>query len=349
MINNWQDITVKKTAILKEAMNILNTFASRIVLVSEENDRLIGTITDGDIRRGLLRGLTLTSNVAEVMNCSPLVATLDQTQDSIQNLLQQHSILAIPIVDETKKIIGLETINSINATKNMDVDVVLMAGGFGKRLQPLTEHTPKPMLPLGTKPILEHIIEDFVAQGFKNFYISTYYKSDIIKDYFKDGQTFGANIQYIEEDEPLGTAGVLYLLKDKIKSSFIVMNADLLVKVNFKNLIEFHENHHTLATMCVRLSSHQVPYGVVELEDLVVKSISEKPNYSYFISAGIYCFNKQVFNYINKKEYLDMPTLFQTIINEQNNVHAFPIHEYWIDIGRVDHLNRAREDYLPSF
>jgi len=337
MIHNWQDITVTENATLRDAMSILSRFSLRIVLVRDDHGHLIGTITDGDIRRGLLKSLTLNDAVAQIMNRSPLVAFPYQTIDIVHDILRQHSILAIPIIDNERKIIGLETIESTEATSGIDIDVVLMAGGIGKRLLPLTQLTPKPMLPLkGSKPMLESIIEEFVRQGFRRFYISTHYKPEVIRNYFKDGKGFGCTIHYTHEQEPLGTAGALSLLKEKLNNSFIVMNADLSVKINYRNLIEFHQHHNALATMCVRRMEYQVPYGVVELEDLHIRGIQEKPHHAYLINAGIYCFDNEIMGYITHNRYLDMDILFQRIIQDRKKVNAFPIHEDWVDIGRLD-------------
>lgn len=340
-MHNWKKAVLGADATLKDAMHSLNKQIGRIVLILQNDGRLLGTITDGDIRRGLLRGLTLDDGVSEVMNHSPLVAFPAQTKESMHTILRQHSILAIPIIDNERRVVGLETIDSVEEKSHNNMDIVLMAGGFGKRLLPLTEHTPKPMLPLeGSKPMLQGIIEEFVRQGFCNIYISTHYKPDVIKNYFKDGQEFGCTINYTHEVEPLGTAGALSFLKDKIKKSFIVMNADLSVKINYMNLIDFHQTNGALATMCVRRADYQVPYGVVELEGLHIKKIQEKPCYTHFINAGIYCFSNNIFDYIGYDQYLDMPALFQKVIEDGQCVTAFPIHECWVDIGIIDQYKR---------
>lgn len=349
MKTNLKNISLKDSATLKDAMRVLNESPVKLVLVLGNKDQLLGTVTDGDVRRGLLTGLSLDDPIRQIMNRDPTVAMPEMGIEIIRGLIHSNRVCAIPIVDAERKIVGLETIDSLEPTHNMDVDVILMAGGFGKRLLPLTQDIPKPMLPLeGNKPMLEGIIEEFVRQGFHNFYISTHYKSDAIKDYFKDGKEFGCTINYTQEAEPLGTAGALSLLKEEIKNSFIVMNADLSVKINYRNLIEFHHNHQALATMCVRRAEYQVPYGVVELEDLHIKGIQEKPHYAYLINAGIYCFSREILDYITFNQQLDMPTLFQKIIKEQQNVSAFPIHEYWVDIGNVEGLDQARKEYQSA-
>lgn len=345
MINDWKQISLAQDATIKEAMQKLNDSGLRITLVVDANDCLIGTVTDGDIRRGLLSGLNLESAAALVMNCNPVCIASDATKEAIHDILHHASVLALPVVGDHKKIIGLETIDSVDDDHNTDATVVLMAGGFGKRLYPLTDSLPKPMLPLGKKPILEHIIEDFKLQGFKNFCITTHYKADLIKEHFNKNH-LDVNIEYVTEDEPLGTAGSLFFLKEKIHSDFLVMNADLLVKTNFKNLLVFHRKNNEIATMCVKQHSYQVPFGVVSIENMNVLSITEKPLYSHFINSGIYCFSKSIFEFCSQKKYMDMPNLLQNLIIANKKICAFPIHEYWVDVGCMDDLNNARKDYV---
>lgn len=343
MINDWKRIALTQNASLKEAMQVLDGSGLRITFVVNEKDCLIGTITDGDIRRGLLKGLGLDASVSLVMKTNPICVSKDATKESIQEVLRSSSILVVPVLDENQKIVGLETIDSIDGETHDDTPVVLMAGGFGKRLYPLTNNIPKPMLPLGNKPILEHIIEDFKSQGFKNFYITTHYKAEVIQGHFNKNN-LGVNIKYIIEDEPLGTAGSLFFLKETLCSNFIVMNADLLVKTNFKNLLSFHQKHQHIGTICVKQYSYQVPFGVVLLEDMNVASIAEKPLYSHFVNSGIYCFNKNIFEFFSKKKYMDMPTLLQNMIAANKKICAFPIHEYWIDVGSMDDYKKANEE-----
>jgi dTDP-glucose pyrophosphorylase len=343
MINNWKSISLAKDDNIKEAMQKLDDSGLRITFVIDANDCLIGTVTDGDIRRGLLSGLGFEAPVSRVMKSNPICVLGDATKETIHDILRKASVLAVPVVDDNKKIIGLETIDSVDDGSHTDAAVVLMAGGFGKRLYPLTDNLPKPMLPLGEKPILEHIIEDFKSQGFKNFYITTHYKAEVIREYFNKNH-LGVNIEYIIEDKPLGTAGSLFFLKEKIHSDFFVMNADLLVKTNFKNLLSFHQKHSEIATMCVKQHSYQVPFGVVSLENMGVVEIIEKPLYSHFISSGIYCFNKNIFEFCDQKKHIDMPTLLQNVIASHRKICAFPIHEYWVDVGCMDDYQKVNSD-----
>ncbi len=340
MISDWKNIALYKSASLKDAMKALDDSGLRVIFVIDQSEHLLATVTDGDIRRGLLAGLNLDAPVSLVMKSNPICISSDATKESIQDILRNANVLALPVVDGVNKVIGLETIDTVEDKFCTDTTVVLMAGGFGKRLLPLTDHVPKPMLPLGNRPIIERIVEDFKLQGFKNFCITTHYKAEIIQKHFEKNP-LNVNIEFFNEDEPLGTAGSLFLLKDRIHSDFFVMNADLLVKTNFKNLLAFHKKNNQVATMCVKQHSYQVPFGVVQIEDMGVLNIIEKPLYSHFINSGIYCFNESIFKFCNEKKYMDMPTLLQNLITENKKICAFPIHEHWVDIGCMDDYQKV--------
>ena len=225
-----------------------------------------------------------------------------------------------------------------------------MAGGFGTRLHPLTEKTPKPLLKIGDRPILETILEQFIDYGFHDFYISTHFKSELIKDYFKDGGLYGVNIHYIYEDVPLGTAGSLGLLPSSISDlPIIVMNGDILTKVNFEHLLDFHNSNKSDATVCVREYDFKVPYGVIETTNgCSIKSINEKPIHKFFVNAGIYVINKDLIDKIDGKRYLDMTDFLEGVIN-YNKVNAFPVHEYWLDIGHISEYKRANKEIYTVF
>lgn len=338
---DWKNISLSKEKTLRDAMGLLDKWALRIVLVVDADEKLEGIITDGDVRRGLLKGLSMDASVDIVMNRRPLVAFPEVNSEYIRKLMANKDILSIPIVDITNRVVGLETIDTVQHKKNNSCDVVLIAGGFGKRLHPLTEKCPKPLLKLGNKPILESIIQDFVGQGFSRFYISTHYKADLIREHFLDGSDLGCEISYLYEKEPLGTAGSLSLLPDSISSDFIVMNADVIAKINFQNLINFHQEHGRLSTMCIREMEYQIPYGVVNVEYPYVSSIREKPQYNHFINAGIYALNKEILTLVKKDEYLDMTSLLSSLVHKGKNVLAFPIHEYWMDIGRIEDYEKV--------
>lgn len=343
---DWKNIAITKNQSLKEAMELLDKSALRVVLVVDEQNYLQGVITDGDIRRGLLKGLQISAPVEKVMKTSPIVAYPHMTREYIRNLMLKTKLLAVPVVDQSNHVLGIETIDTVNEPLVGECDIVLMAGGFGKRLYPLTQDVPKPMLRVGNKPILESILESFVEQGFRNFYISTHYRADLISQHFGNGAAFGCNITYLQEQSPLGTAGALSLVPAEISDHFIVMNADIITKINLHNLLNFHTSHEAMATMCIRQVEYNMPYGVVEVDYPAIKRIKEKPTYQYFINAGIYAFSKKVKQYIEKDKPLDMPSLYESLINQQQNVIAFPLYEYWIDIGRHEDYQKVTEAEL---
>lgn len=342
---NWKNIILSPDASLTKAIEVLDRDDPRIVLVVDEMRSLLGTVTDGDIRRGLLQGKDLNSKVVDVMNLSPKVAHMGEDIDVIRSRMENLCVKQMPIVDNDMKVIGLETLKHLSESAVYDNPVFIMAGGFGTRLRPLTDDVPKPMLKVGAKPILERIIESFVKAGFHEFYISIHYKADMVRDYFKDGERWGVDITYIREDEPLGTAGALKLLPASIsKLPIILMNGDILTTVNYRNLLEFHEENNSIATVCVKEYDIQVPYGVVEGDDYVVTEIVEKPVQRFLVNAGIYVLSQSVLKEEFGSGYLEMPSLLDSFIKSDRNVTMFPIHEYWIDIGHMEEYERAQEE-----
>jgi nucleotidyl transferase len=245
--------------------------------------------------------------------------------------------------------LGIKEIEELVEPKIKTNKVILMVGGLGTRLRPLTQDIPKPMLKVGDKPILQTIVEKFAEYGYVNIVMCVNYKSQIIRDYFGDGSKFGVNIEYVLEEQRMGTAGALSLLKNKPLEPFFVMNGDLLTNVNFENLNNYHMATNSIGTMCVREYELQVPYGVVNINDGRVISIEEKPTHKFFVSAGIYMLSPEVLDYVPKNEFFDMPSLFDKLINLSKNVVSFPIMEYWIDIGRMDEYKRANEEYVDIF
>ena len=343
MIKQWQSALLTLPANMQQAIQVMNDSAIKIALVVVESNRLVGVITDGDIRRAILEKKGLETPVEEFMSSSPVVARETDYIGKVRHLLEVNKLLHIPIVNEQEQVIGLETFDHLMGAGSLKNPVFLMAGGFGTRLRPLTQNCPKPLLKVGSKPILETIISSFADHGFDNFYISVHYKSDMIKDYFKNGAHFGVNIDYIEENAPLGTAGALSLLP-KVDMPVIVMNGDLLTKVDFSELLEHHNRENAAITMCVREYEHQVPYGVIKYQDNAVTNIVEKPTEKYFVNAGIYILSPEVVNALAANESLDMPDLINQYLTSQDRVSMFPIHEYWLDIGRMTDFERAQSD-----
>lgn len=348
-MKHWEAALVRPGMTLEKAIKVLDRAALRIVLVVDNQQKLLGTMTDGDLRRALIKHQPLDTAVENVMNPQPRVATLDWSRERLRHVMEQQQVLQLPIVDEQYRIIGLESLHELLNQQTQDNPVFLMAGGFGTRLRPLTNDCPKPMLKVGDKPILQVILESFVKAGFHLFYISTHYMPEMIRDHFGDGSQWGVSIQYIHEDEPLGTAGALGLLpKDEIDKPLFVMNGDLLTTLNFQSLLQFHEAHPASATMCVREYEYQVPYGVIESQGHHITSMVEKPLQRFFVNAGIYLLDPVLIQRISHNQRIDMPTVLENEIAGDRKVNMFPIHEYWLDIGRMEEFARAQKDIAGS-
>lgn len=326
---------------LETSIRVLHTGGLRLALVVDESKKLLGTVTDGDIRRALLKHISMDRPVSEVMCMKPKTASISDDRSSILSMMKNKDLLHVPLVNEYGYLVGLETLQHLINKGDHHNPVFLMAGGFGKRLSPLTNDVPKPLLQVGDKPILETIIMQFIESGFHNFYISTHYKAEMVKDYFGNGDRFGVKIEYIHETKPLGTAGALGLLPNYLDLPMIVMNADILTKVSFEDLLQFHNEQENIATMSVCKYDFQVPYGVIEKNGQTVKKIIEKPVHNFFINAGIYVLDPELIKSISSDHYLDMPNLLQREIEKGNKVNLFPIHEYWLDIGRKEQYEQA--------
>jgi len=348
-MDDWRKVLLTPQDSLERAVKVLHEGGCRIALVADKFGMLLGTVTDGDIRRALINQLTMESSVSLIMNGNPITVDDKVKNKDILSLMSDKSLLHMPIIDKDGILCGLETLQQLIESPIYDNPIFLMAGGFGTRLHPLTKSTPKPLLKVGNKPILEMIIEQFINYGFHNFYISTHFKSEQIRDYFKDGELHNISIKYVHEDSPLGTAGSLGLLPDDLPDlPIIVMNGDLLTKVDFKNLFNFHCEHNSEATMCVREYDFQVPYGVVEIDDYNIKRITEKPVHKFFVNAGIYVLNRSLINKVDGKSYLDMTDFLEKELNN-SGVKAFPIHEYWLDIGQVEEYEKANREFSTVF
>lgn len=348
-MKNIEHIKINPDASVKEALEIIDNGGMQIALIVDKNDTLIGTLTDGDIRRGLLKGLDLNSSIESIIFKAPTIAKISDTKEEILNLALSKKLHQIPIVNHNGKILGIQEIEELIKPKNKTNKVILMVGGLGTRLRPLTENTPKPMLKVGNKPILQTIVEKFAEYGYINIVMCVNYKSHIIKDFFGDGSDFGVRIEYILEEQRMGTAGALSLLKERPTEPFFVMNGDLLTNINFEHLYDYHLSNNSMATMCVREYDFQVPYGVVNIENSKIKSIEEKPIHRFFVSAGIYMLSHEVLNDIPDNEFYDMPTLFEKLINKNKNVISFPLREYWLDIGKLEEYKKANEEYDEVF
>ncbi|MEE2745393.1 MAG: nucleotidyltransferase family protein [Pseudomonadota bacterium] len=344
-MKDWKNSLVKTGSTIRDAVEALNVGGFEIALVVDDDQQLHGTITDGDIRRGLLSGLGMFSSCEMIMNADPQSAGLNTPRDELLKIMAADSVRQIPLLDKERVLVGLVHKRDIeNYSETIDCDVVLMAGGLGERLLPLTKTTPKPLLNVGENPLLQNILEDFVSQNFKRFFISVNYMAELIKGHFGDGKRWSVEINYLDEDERGGTAGALRLFSEKPSGPFIVMNGDLVTKLNFQDLLDFHRQQKSKATMCVRETTLTVPFGVVDIEDNCIKSIQEKPTEQFYINAGIYVLEPEVIDLIPAEGSHDMTDLFSKLVSAGENITVFPIHEYWLDIGRIKDLERANVD-----
>lgn len=348
-MKDWTKILVSPETPILKAIRIIDDSSMQIVLVVEEGNRLAGTVTDGDIRRGILKGISLANPVREVMNREPTVAHLNEGREHILNLMKKKQFRHIPILDEKNCVVGIEILEDLISVPDCGNWVVLMAGGAGSRLAGLTTDCPKPLLKVGEKPILETILEKFIGYGFRRFFISVNYMADRLEAHFGDGSQWGVDISYLREKKKLGTAGPLGLLPDRPTTPLLVMNGDLLTNVNFRQLLDFHTERGGVATMCVTEYHFQVPYGVVGIEQNHLVGFEEKPVHRFFVNAGIYVLDPATLDHIPRDSYFDMPTLFEKLLAMKREIAPFPIREYWLDIGRLDDLERAKGEYPEIF
>jgi len=346
-MNNSDNIQILPSSTIREAVSVLESVKMGIVLVVNRKKKLLGTVTDGDVRRALINLTSLDENIKLIMAETPVVASKNDNPNKIRKLMKDHSLLHIPIIDEHHHVVGIEILEPFpDGLKILDNPVVLMAGGFGKRLLPFTIKTPKSLLRLGSKPIAELILEQLSRAGFHNFFFSVHYKAQKIKTHFGTGNKWNVTIQYLEEETPLGTAGALGLLPRNLPElPVLVMNSDLLTKVNFQELLKYHEQQDGVATICARDYEFQVPYGVVETKGPKLTAITEKPAHRFFVNAGIYVLNPPVIERLRNIGHIDMTeVLLRESKNGKKDVIVFPVHEYWLDIGRVDEFERGQEE-----
>ncbi len=345
-MKSWKEIIISPNKTIKQALEIIDHGALQLALVADENFKLIGTLSDGDIRRALIKGSALDQSIETIINRTPNTVTLDTPKTELRKLMRDKDISKIPIIDERGILIGLHVEDQMNSSIWEDRFVVIMCGGLGSRLGDLTKEIPKPLLKVGQKPILETIVENFANTGCKKIYLSVNYRSEMIKNHFLNGEKWGISIEYIEENIKMGTAGSLSLLKIQPQKPFIVMNGDILTKINFDELLTFHDDKKASATVCVREFDFQVPYGVVRIDqNYDVLEIEEKPIHKFFVSAGVYVLNPEVLPLINHNEYMDMPQLFKSMIDKKKALSSFPIREYWLDIGKTGDYEKANHDY----
>lgn len=341
----WKKTILSPSGTIQDAIEVLSDTSSRIVLISDSDLKLRGTVTDGDIRRGLLRGLTIKSPIWYVVNQNPIVVPENFTQSQILKTMSDNKIFQIPVVGWDKKLVGLHLWENLSAPTPRDNLMLIMAGGKGTRLLPKTSKTPKPMLRLGGKPILEHIIESAKKEGFSEFVIAIHHLGEVIEEFFGDGQSLGVKITYIREKSPLGTAGALSLLDPKPTKPIIVTNGDVLTSISFGNMVDFHIQNNAIATMAVHVYELQNPFGVVQTDGLKITGYEEKPTVKSLINAGIYVLHPDALNFLVESKECDMPTFFEALRKENLATIAFPLHEKWVDIGSPSNFTQTVDEF----
>jgi len=345
----WKEVLVSPNTAVAKAIEIIDNAGLQIALVVNEKKQLLGTVTDGDIRRAILKHFSLDEPVSTIMNPNPRFIQCTQSRETAVLLIKNNKVRQIPVLDEDHRVIGLEVADKLLDTPSRDNWVILMAGGLGNRLKPLTQSCPKPLIKVGDKPVLETILESFIEQGFHNFYLSVNYQAEMIIEHFGDGSRWAVDIKYLHEHKRLGTAGAVGLLPAKPKQPLLLMNGDILTKINSAQLLDFHHKGHTEATICIREQCSQIPYGVVTIDKNRLQQINEKPQQCYFINAGLYVLSPEVLDYIPVGSYLDIPDLLKTLLHNGKEIAVFPIREYWIDIGRFEDLERANNEFYEVF
>jgi len=349
-MKSWECIVLSPTATIREAMRTLDKGSLRIVLICDIEQRLLGTVTDGDTRRALLADANMQDPVSQIMNTNPVSVTNGISREQRLQLMKKHDLTAIPIVDSGRRVLSLETLHQAMQPEQRDNPVFIMAGGFGTRLQPLTDHCPKPMLRVGDKPMLEHIISQFITHGFHNFYISTHYLPEVIRCHFEDGSRWNVKIQYIHEESPLGTGGALGLLPKQLPPlPLIMVNGAVLTKLDYTKLLRHHEKQKFDATVCVREEEHRVPYGVIETEEQLITNMVEKPTYRYKINTGIYVLNPEVIASVQLSQRIDMPTLLERHRADGKHIGTYTSYDYWLDIGQMKDYQKAQRDIEVYF
>ena len=338
---------VRPSQSLKIAMQLIDQGGAQIALVVDEGQRLLGTITDGDIRRGLLHGETLDASAEQLMNRSFRFVHSSEDKRTVLEMMRSDLLRQIPVLDENGRVVELLLLQELLHPQQLSNAVVIMAGGKGTRLRPHTEHCPKPMLPVGDKPMLEILLEQCIASGFHTFYFSVNYLKEQIVDYFDDGARWGVSIHYLMEDIPLGTAGSLQLLPDSLTEPFLVLNGDVLTRLDPGQLLHFHAQNQAQATLCVREHEITVPFGVVQTKGVELAGFEEKPTYRNQVNAGIYVVDPQLLPLLSPHQFTDMPSLLLAAQQAGHRVAVCPIHAYWLDVGRPESLLKAHREW-PS-
>lgn len=352
-MKNIQNVQIKSTCSIREAMKVIDAGTLKLAFVLDDTKRLIATLSDGDIRRGLLRGIDINDNVSKIMNKNPYIIFQSSSIEKRLELLTTKNLHCLPVLSEDHKLVGVFTKNSLNTYARLNNPVLIMAGGAGKRLRPLTNDCPKPMLPISGVPLLEHIINRLKQQGFYNFYLSTFYLPKVISGYFGDGSDWGVNINYVLEDTPLGTGGALSLLsKERFDLPTIILNGDVFTDLDFTKFLEYHNDHSCDCTMCLREIETSISFGVAETQGGLVLSLKEKPVFVHNINMGTYVVSPSFVASMPYNKRVNMPDHIKRRIDLGLKVGAMWHSGYWLDIGRVEDYEKAQRElknFMPIY
>ena len=344
-----EPVLVSPATTVAQAIAVIDAGQLGLALVCDGAGRLLGIVTDVDVRKGLLRAMKLDDPVATIMCREPSVATPDTSREELLEVMHGTGVRQIPVVDFAGRVMGVEILKDLTTVAaERDTEIVIMAGGRGQRLRPLTDDVPKPMLPLGGRPLLEILVERLRRQGFTRLTLALHYKGDVIEDHFGTGARWGVSIRYVREAEQRGTAGALFLLSPRPSAPFVTINGDLLTELSFERLVDFHAAHQGDLTVCVKEYAMEVPFGVVGLRDGQVTGIREKPSTSYHVNAGIYVVEPGALDRVDPGTALDMPDLVNRLIAAGGKVACFPLREKWVDIGTQADYRRAAADYTAE-
>lgn len=341
----WRQALLLESSTIGQAILNLDKVAIKIVLVVDKMNKLIGTISDGDIRRGLLKGLDFNSAIINIIHRNPLVVPPEMARDIVMQLMVANTIQQIPVVDEQQQLVGLHLWDEITTLPSRTNLMVIMAGGKGTRLMPHTQNCPKPMVLVAGKPMLEHIIERGKLEGFNHFVLAVHHFAQIIEDYFGSGERLGVKIDYLREQSPLGTAGALGLLHPRPDEPFVVTNGDVITDIRYGELLDFHNRYRASATMAVRIHEWQHPFGVVQMEGVEIVGFEEKPVARSHINAGVYALSPEVLRELVADDPCNMPMLFERLQAKSKRTVAYPMHEPWLDVGRPIDLQKANSEY----
>jgi dTDP-glucose pyrophosphorylase len=348
-MKGWEKTLVGPETPIRAALLKIDVAGTQMALVVDGARKLLGTLSDGDIRRGLIKGLELSDPVKSCMHIKPATVRAGESREEVLSLMRRSGLHQVPIVDADNTVVGLEIVDDFFVPQARQNWVVIMAGGLGSRLKELTEALPKPMLKIGDRPLLETILRNYMDQGFRRFYLAVNYKSEVIEGHFKDGGSLGAEIRYLRESKRLGTAGALSLLPELPTEPLFVANGDLLMKIDYQEMLKAHVETRAAATMAVREYEIQIPYGVVREEDGAIYRIEEKPVHRSLVSAGTYVLSPEAVQLVPKDNLFDMPTLFEDLIVRGQRTHCYKVRGYWLDIGRMADYQKANDDFPEIF